>query len=70
MAYSCQNCGASAEDSSKLCNPTTEELNNKFCGVPAAAVCNGKLAEMRYTCDACGSVSADADKLCSPSQLR
>lgn len=70
MAYSCENCGAFAEDSSKLCKPTTEDQNNKFCGVPAAVVCNSKFAEMRYTCDACGSVSADAGKLCSPSQLR
>lgn len=70
MAYSCQNCGASAEDSNKLCNPTNEEQNNKFCGAPAGNVCNSKLVEMKYTCDACGSVSADAGNLCSPSKIR
>ncbi len=69
MAYSCQNCGASAEESSKLCNPTSAELSTKFCGVPAGKVCNGKLAAMKYTCDACSSVSADPENLCSPSKI-
>lgn len=69
MAYSCQNCGASAEESTQLCNPTNAELYNKFCGVPAGKVCNSKLAAMKYTCDACGSVSADPENLCSPSKI-
>jgi hypothetical protein len=69
MAYSCQNCGATAEESSKLCKPTSSELNEKFCGAPAAQVCNSKLSAMKYTCDACGSFSANRETLCSPSQL-
>lgn len=70
MAYTCQNCGSSAEEPSNLCNPALEESGSKFCGAPASQVCNGKLGEMKYSCDACGSVSADADRLCSPSQIR
>ena len=70
MAYTCQNCGASAEDSKSLCKPAGEEISGKFCGAPASQVCNGKLGAMKYTCDACGSVSADAERLCSPSEIR
>ena len=69
MAYTCQNCGASAEDPSDLCKPAIEEPGNKLCGAPASQICNGKLVEMKYTCDASGSVSADADRLCNPSQI-
>ncbi len=70
MAYTCQNCGTSAEFSSNLCNPTNEEVGNKFCGSPADQVCDDKLQTMKYSCDACGSVSADAEHLCNPSQIR
>lgn len=70
MAYTCQNCGASAENSSNLCKPTSEKLNNKFCSAPAARICNSKLVAMKYTCDDCGSFSANPETLCSPSQIR
>ena len=70
MAYTCQNCGVSAEESSRLCRPSSEELSNKFCGAPATQVCNSKLVEMKYSCDACGSVSANPETLCNPSQIR
>ncbi len=70
MTYTCQNCGSSADTSSSLCNPTSEELDKKFCGSSAAQVCNGKLATMKYSCDACGSVSANPEHLCNPSIMR
>lgn len=70
MSYTCQNCGASAEDSSKLCHPASEEQSSNLCGVPADKVCNGKITEMKYSCDACGSVSASPGNLCSPSAIR
>jgi hypothetical protein len=70
MAYTCQNCGTDADDSSNLCKPISKELESKSCGVSASAVCNDKLAAMKYSCDGCGSVSADAAHLCKPTELR
>ena len=70
MTSTCQNCGVSAEDSSHLCNPMSEEIGNKFCGNTADQVCNESLATMRYSCDTCGSISADADHLCNPGPIR
>ena len=70
MIFTCRNCGSAAEDSSSLCNPTSEKLDGKFCGAPALSVCDGKIPSMKYTCDACGSISADADHLCNPSRIR
>ncbi len=68
--YTCQNCGATADDSSSLCKPTSEELDSKLCGVPATQVCEDKVTTMKYSCDACGSVSAFVECLCSPSVIR
>lgn len=70
MSYTCQNCGVVAEEESRLCNPTSEELDNKFCGAPAVQVCEDKIENMKYSCDACGSVSAEADNLCNPTMIR
>lgn len=69
MTYTCQNCGSAADNSSSLCNPTSEERENKFCGIPADEVCEEKLPTMKYSCEACGSVSADAEHLCEPSMI-
>jgi hypothetical protein len=70
MAYTCQNCGADAEDSRTLCNPNKKELDSKFCGASAAEVCDDKLSTMKYSCDSCGSVSADSTRLCNPAERR
>ncbi len=70
MAYTCQNCGVTTDNSSDLCNPTSEELDSNFCGIPATHVCDGQLSSMKYTCDSCGSVSADAEHLCNPSEIK
>ena len=69
MTYTCQNCGATADNSNSLCNPTDEALDSKFCGVPTDQVCDEKLTTIKYTCDSCGSVSADAERLCNPSTV-
>lgn len=69
MSYTCQNCGTAADDYTSLCNPTSEKIDNKFCGAPAVQVCKDKLKSMQYSCDACGSVSAEADNLCKPSRI-
>lgn len=70
MAYTCQNCGVTADNSSALCNPGSEELETRFCGSSSDQVCESKLPSMQYTCDACGSVSADAEHLCNPSRIK
>ena len=69
MAYTCQNCGSDADDSSKLCKPINKEQESKSCGVSATEVCNDKLAAMKFSCEACGSLSAGAENLCQPSAL-
>ena len=71
MAFTCQNCGVTAPMSSKLCNPTSEEVDSesKFCGTSADLVCQDQLKKMKYSCDACGSQSVDAENLCNPSQM-
>ena len=69
MAYTCQNCGADAEDSRSLCNPTSEEIDDKFCGVSTADVCADKFTAMKYSCDSCGRVSADPEFLCNPAEI-
>lgn len=70
MAYTCQNCGATAHSSKTLCHPTKEEVESKFCGTPTDQVCEERLATMKYSCEDCGSVSADAEHLCSPSRIK
>ncbi len=68
--YTCQNCGASAEDINSLCNPTSEEFDEKFCGAPALQVCEDKMESMNFSCDSCGSVSADETNLCNPRAIK
>lgn len=70
MVYTCQDCGVAAESKNRLCNPSDEEREDKFCGVSPLLVCTEKRASMKYVCDACGSVSADAAHLCSPSKRK
>ena len=70
MSYTCQNCGAAADDFSSLCNPTSEEFDAKFCGAPPLQVCEDKLDSMKYSCDACGSISAEAVNLCNPNPIK
>ncbi len=70
MAYTCQNCGASAYNSKSLCNPTSDDDEFKFCGTPSDQICEDKLVTMKYSCDDCGSISADAEHLCSPSRIK
>ena len=70
MTYTCQNCGSTADNSSNLCNPVTEELDVKFCGAPADQVCEGKLTAIKYVCGGCGSMSTDAAHLCDADLIR
>lgn len=70
MSYTCQNCGASADEYNSLCNPTSGEFDAKFCGAPAMQVCEDKLDAMKFSCDSCGSVSAEEENLCNPRSLK
>ncbi len=70
MAYTCQNCGVSSEERSKLCDPASEIESGNLCAVPPDKVCSGKLDEMKFSCDACGSISASSENLCLPIEIR
>lgn len=70
MAYTCQNCGASADAPTSLCKPINAEFESKSCSAPATQVCGDQLKTIQYACDSCGSVSANADRLCSPSMIK
>lgn len=64
--FTCKNCGSTANDASRLCNPDFEVTPVKFCGSPSSEVCDGQKKAMKFSCDACGSLSASPDNLCSP----
>lgn len=70
MTYTCQNCGATAKKTSKLCNPIEEEASSKFCGTSSEQVCKGQMKTMKYSCESCGSLSADSEHLCNPVEIR
>ena len=70
MAYTCQNCGIEADDSTNLCNPISEELIGTFCGLSETQVCEDKRAAMRFSCDTCGRVSPSSEHLCKPIDIR
>jgi hypothetical protein len=69
MSYTCQNCGVSSEEASKLCDPANEIESGNLCGVPSDKVCSSIRDEMKFSCEACGSVSATSDNLCVPSEI-
>ncbi len=65
MAYTCRNCGVTADNSNKLCNPT-EVVEDYLCGISEDNVCEDKRTTMKYSCAACGRLSSDAELLCDP----
>jgi hypothetical protein len=69
MAFICRNCGVRAHNSGNLCRPSTEQLDEKFCGFNALQVCDQKRSAMKFKCDACLSVSAEPHNLCSPRKI-
>ena len=70
MMYTCQNCGVTAKERSKLCNPANEIDLENLCAVTADKVCSDNLEAMKFSCEACGSVSASSDNLCIPIEIR
>lgn len=67
LAFTCQDCGVTADNSSSLCNPT-EVIEDNLCGISTGKVCEDKLTTMKYSCAACGRLSADAELLCDPTE--
>lgn len=69
MTYTCTNCGATSEESNKLCSPASEELGGKFCATSTDKVCAEHEPDMEYTCGSCGGLSPDAAHLCDPKKI-
>jgi hypothetical protein len=72
MAYTCETCGAIAEDPGHLCNPCGDATECSFCGTPQAEaihMCKDKLAAMKYVCGGCGRVATEEGHLCEPSPI-
>ncbi len=72
MAYTCENCGAVADEPGHLCNPCGDEIECSFCGDPHVDqkhMCKDKLAAMGYVCEGCGRVATERGHLCKPSAI-
>jgi DNA-directed RNA polymerase subunit RPC12/RpoP len=70
--YTCQTCGAIAEEPGHLCNPGGEAMTCKYCGKKGPFVkhyCKGKLEDIRYVCEQCGRLATSADLLCKPTSV-
>jgi len=63
------NCGATSEDSNRLCNPGTEELDGKLCATSTGQVCGEHVPEMKYTCATCGGLAPNSGHLCYPKKV-
>ena len=69
MKYTCLNCGSRAHDASRLCNPTSDELDANFCASATDEVCDERRIDMHYTCESCGGMSPDEKHLCNPVKI-
>ena len=70
MSYTCNNCGAVANEPGHLCNPCGDKSNCSFCGIfniDTTHMCSDKLAAMKYVCEGCGRVAMEEGHLCEPS---
>jgi hypothetical protein len=73
MTYTCETCGAVADEPGHLCNPCGDESKCSFCGSPevnARHVCKDKLAAMNFYCEGCGRVATEEGHLCKPSPIK
>jgi len=67
--YTCQSCGALAEEPGHLCNPNMDPMTCSFCGEKAPHTkhyCKGKLEDIKYVCSKCGRLATSGDFLCEP----
>ena len=72
MAYTCKNCGASADSPRHLCNLCGGTENYCFLGSHKAEhshMCKDKLSAMKYVCDGCGRVAMEDKHLCKPTSI-
>lgn len=72
MEYTCENCGAVAEEPGHLCNPCGDKAKCSFCGEPETDtkhICKDKLALMKFSCGGCGRVATDEGHLCDPTPI-
>lgn len=72
MTYTCNNCGAVANEPGHLCNPCGDAAKCSFCGAPEVGhshICKDKLAAMKFVCDGCGRVAMEKDHLCKPAPI-
>ena len=72
MEYTCETCGAVAEEPGHLCNPCGDPTECNFCGTPemdTTHVCKDKLAAMKFVCEGCGRVAMEEDLLCKASPI-
>jgi DNA-directed RNA polymerase subunit RPC12/RpoP len=70
--YTCQTCGALAEEPGHLCNPGGEAMTCAYCGKKgpfAQHYCKGKLEDINYVCENCGRLATSADLLCKPTSV-
>jgi len=70
--YTCQTCGALAEEPGHLCNPAGEAMTCAYCGKKgpfAKHYCKGKLDDINYVCENCGRLATSADLLCKPTKV-
>jgi len=70
--YTCQTCGALAEEPGHLCNPTLEKTLCPYCGDTAPHVkhfCKGKLADLNFVCEKCGRLAPAQEMLCQPTAV-
>jgi rubrerythrin len=70
--YTCQTCGALAEEPGHLCNPNMEPMTCAFCGATAPHTkhyCKGKLEDIKFVCNKCGRLAISEDLLCEPTKV-
>ncbi len=71
-AYTCQTCGALAEDPGHLCSPSTDVVLCPYCGKKAPHpqhFCKGKLEDIKYVCEGCGRLATSDAFLCKPKKV-
>ncbi len=70
--YTCETCGALAEEPGHLCNPSQEKVVCPYCGDVAPHqkhYCKGKMEDLKYVCDQCGRLAPSEELLCKPMKV-
>jgi hypothetical protein len=70
--YTCETCGALAEEPGHLCKPSGEAMPCSYCGKKESApkhFCKGKLEDIKFVCEGCGRLATSADLVCKPAKV-